>query len=319
MKYLILLVGILVLLFMFGCVGEEHKTESNITTGNPTLEENYSDNTSGSSPTTDNITNETETHRIDTSSDTGSTSEEMCEGLFGDDYDLCLALVHNDPEYCNNDNCFLRFAINTSRSEVCEHMSTPAMACYCRALVDGDECKSCPSTSSRDLCYSLLTENTDQVFCSRITLPRYQRDCYTYLAVREHNPNLCKPIEDSYLRDECYREYAKETGDVSSCSKQFVESWVDSCYRDAAYANGKPQLCNQISRSRNRYLCYSVIFESASYTLSDCEEIVYPAWRDRCIKFLAFNTGNSSYCEYVNDPDDRKRCYVWVESVNATE
>ncbi|MCD6279570.1 hypothetical protein J7J26_02255 [Candidatus Micrarchaeota archaeon] len=245
-----------------------------------------------------------------------TTEKEPCKGLFGDDYDSCMAIQNNDINYCSKDNCYQKYALAKNDLDACEYMSTDAMKCYCKSLISPDKCVTCPSKSSKELCYTLLTENTENDYCQYIETPRYQRDCFTYMAVQEHNKNLCKQIDDSYMRDECYREYAKETGDVSACKEQFVESWIDACYRDAAYANNKPQLCNDISNFRNQRVCYSVIFESDDYLLDDCYEITYPEWKNRCIKFLAINERNKSICDFIEDYDDKQRCMVRVEEFN---
>jgi len=307
--YLLIALTVLCLLCLSACTGQ--KPTTNITNETGLLEKNITNETNVTSKPLEEV----EQHEEKPEQEEQEEPTQLCAGLFGDEYDTCMAVETGDLSYCDNDNCYLNYAVTKEDSSICEYMSTDAMKCYCVSLITDNGCATCPSESARDLCYTLLTENTDKDYCQKIVTPRYQRDCFTFMAVREHNSNLCKQIDDSYLRDECYREYAKETGDVAACEEQFVESWIDACYRDAAYANNKPQLCNGIDNFRNQKVCYSVVFESDRYELDDCYEISYPEWKNRCIKFLAINKNDESICDYIENEDDKNRCKLSVEEL----
>lgn len=94
--------------------------------------------------------------------------------------------------------CYVDVAINTNNESICNLVRS----------------------KNQGQCFGILGEaKLDENLCAKTgSCWTCKEDCYTYVAIRKNNPELCEELSSHY-RDDCFRAFAEEFNDVSYCEK----------------------------------------------------------------------------------------------------
>ncbi|HIH18426.1 TPA: hypothetical protein HA225_00440 [Candidatus Micrarchaeota archaeon] len=224
---------------------------------------------------------------------------------------LCIALEKNDYNYCSGDECFSKYAENTSDVNACSLISSPAEKYACIAVVKNDvgECKMAPLSPVQDYCVELSAKRLSNADgCDLATAGSdYRNRCYLDAAVRIGDGSVCARAEPEFSvgggtsRNWCYMEYASRKGDVSVCPKVLESQNRIGCYYTAAKKNRMPSLCNSLGNEAWMRDCYSgsILYSEGGPVPSDCESVLDSIWKDKCYYKAALSTANSSLCVFI--------------------
>lgn len=204
--------------------------------------------------------------------------------------------------------CYLKLAIQNRNSSFC------------------DVIQSSPTKSE---CYrNLAKELKDKSICEK----GGECGCYLVVAVETRDPLLCEycPKDECwYIDSECHREPPKmwcyisyagfgskvgiETS-LSDCEKIENQGIKEKCYFGFADYTNDFDLCDQISNSKWKDLCYydvvsGIDFKTASPAI--CEEITDSFIKDKCYKSFACDLSRTveSICEKIVDKEIKDACY----------
>lgn len=233
------------------------------------------------------------------------------------DYDIAdciseIAVLKKDKNICDElpdffgnvlEDCYAKLAISTNDLTLCEKTIGTAMDNACYATIVGknkDPVQLCKTLSGLVFTYCVKNidcEKTDDVVaCSAFVVEEqtspeiceYQlndakkTDCYTELAIRLNNKNLCFKAQEvvcltkfaiekkefeicELTQDSCYREYGRFYNQTDMCSKMKESLNVDSCFKEFAMKENDTRLCNKIKDDTTKKVCYS----SIAYQLKD--------------------------------------------------
>lgn len=218
-------------------------------------------------------------------------------------YSLC-ALPSNKGM---GDDCFRYFAALNSNFSICNMISSNYTKYLCLTKLTGDYklCNELTDYLQRDSCIEVFAdEHINQSVCANISTHLYQDRCYTAIAVRTKNPDICsymvcyECIDDRNL---CYHQVANVSANASICSRISESFRKDTCSRDIAKFTSRPALCSAIENTYNRNTCYFSIIYNQKYTLAACDEIDYQNWKDECYKKFAVDNKNSTVCDSISD------------------
>lgn len=181
-------------------------------------------------------------------------------------------------------------------SIICENItgdekSTECYIYFAEETQDKSLCEEITDNKQKDECFFQVTEKTasDKPVqtktandCKRITDSSERDVCYLDLVQETDNSDLCEEITDEGLKDKCYLEFARQTesGSSGACEKVTDVSQKDMCYVDAAIKSKNASLCDEITGSEIRKVCYAV----TTNDIGLCDEIADAAIKDQCNK-----------------------------------
>ncbi len=237
---------------------------------------------------------------------------------------LCEALAKSDYSLCQKDqNCLYNYVKQTMDIAACNDLDAryEKNACVSVALKK-DECVNLPLADEMDACkleYATKTNQSDECgYIRKDTI--YAIDCYEYFARQSKNPKLCDGVE-LLKRWDCYRKYAKETGDLNGCIDidQYAPISKEHCFIDIAKFYGNPQACEYLAFDPgSRPVCFRAGIEDNTYLRHDkCANLTSDEWNIRCYTNAAKLEQNISVCDLQSNPADSKFCRDNYK-VNAT-
>lgn len=165
------------------------------------------------------------------------------------DLSFCEKMVHFSAAYCD---CYAKVAANTKNETLCDRIES--------------EC-SARDKFSEHSCYSevAFTKN-NLTLCAKINYPREQQSCFNLLAVL--TPSLCgnETMFPDDKGDECYRNIAEgqclSGGECNPplCGNILEIGMRDDCYSEIARKTGNKSLCEKITNgSPEQSSCYTRI------------------------------------------------------------
>ncbi len=275
------------------------------------------DNSTNDNSTDDNSTFDIPINQSDNQS--GDITVDVCEDLDGNEFDECMVFENQEVSYCYNDfECIAQFAQTFDDLTVCDRFDYPAEQMMCKAVAKdnpGIYCEDSGQQRTIDKCYWLYVNLTDDFFyCGSIkSVEQYKTDCYSLAAVNEEDDAYCRNLM-SGSRDECYTAYAKQTNDVSVCTKIFVERVnLYSCYYEPALAFGMMSYCENVDASQRNFCYNNVLHLSDKLTPSDCVDVPSTSWREECYLQVALQEDDDSYCQYLKSSSNILECHGYFE------
>ncbi|MCX6776814.1 MAG: hypothetical protein NTY73_02495 [Candidatus Micrarchaeota archaeon] len=225
-------------------------------------------------------------------------------------YQLC-----NLPSDSNlRDDCFKYFAFLESNSSLCEKISVVYQKYLCLTKITNNYtlCNELTDYLQRDSCLELFaSEHMNYSLCSNISTHLYQDRCYTDVAFKSGNANICSYItcyECITDKDNCYYQVANVTADVSICSRIAEQYKRDNCVLDVAKSAHNPAACSNIENAYRKSTCFTIVMYNQPYATSACDGITQQTWKDECYKNAAITNKNSTICNGVSDPFLKKDC-----------
>ncbi len=226
----------------------------------------------------------------------------------------CLSLAKSDPNYCRDSSCLINYAKNKSDEPACALISgteaASRYACIAVAKSNADECSKTSNSIIGDFCYQIyaLYQN-DLGACDLGTLGSpYRNGCYVYFANKRLDSSVCKKPYPETEKDQCYLNYSVAQDSPSTCEKVINSLVRNKCYITTAKANANPTACIGLL-TKDRQTCYNIVFTGPGVSNpSYCAAIGDSFWMDKCYINAAANTLNSSICNSVQDPDQKKKC-----------
>lgn len=232
----------------------------------------------------------------------------------------CLAFAYMNYTYCRDDECFMDYAFAFGDREACSRMNSSAKAEGCRSAVSHtDGCKELEG-SYKHLCYYIYALGEDNPTRCYYIDGSYDSqiayDCFLHFAVEDDNPSLCSAVHLS-KEWECYTAYALQSGNKEGCyaiDTRAPESRED-CFRDFAYEYGDLLSCNEIDSEYVREICYSALIfgDDASLSFGECNGIFVPQWKDKCFQRLAELEEDILYCNYVEGAGVKANCLSYFD------
>jgi len=154
--------------------------------------------------------------------------------------------------------------------------------------------------------------------------------CYTEVASITENPEICKQINETNEQSNCYSIIADLKKGVSICndtsrydSSGSIQYQMDQCYKDFALHTSNVSICDKIENDQNQMSqCYYEVAIYA-YNISICEKIsdvkndahalnapkyYMPGIKVMCIDDLAAKFNDSSICNNLLSDEVKKQC-----------
>ncbi len=140
--------------------------------------------------------------------------------------------------------------------------------------------------------------------CAYIRDPKLRDECYRDRAVEEDDGNICDKIENNETRENCL-------DCVSGVDEELEEQPGIITGGGAGDGGGssdseEPQGCEALSGERRDWCYRDKAVEETDPSI--CLEIYDNFYKDSCYRFIALDTKNSSYCNYMEDEDRRLWC-----------
>lgn len=136
---------------------------------------------------------------------------------------------------------------------------------------------------AQDICHTVFAnEKNDATICNKIKTSEFKGECYSTLATKEGNANVCDgaPTE---ARDRCYSQIAEKLGDATACDKIKVTNDRENCISNFASRTGDGTLCKKLTSINTRDYCYS---NTARNNPALCNEIQSPNVKQDCLRNL---------------------------------
>lgn len=113
---------------------------------------------------------------------------------------------------------------------------------------------------SKDLCYNIIAkEKKDLSFCNKIIELRQKDECYTNIALNTSNITLCDmAIFSDGGNLACYSYLAWKNNDPNICLKVVDIKDRDKCYFFVVYENKNKDLCGQIQNQTLNNRCLNI-------------------------------------------------------------
>ncbi len=178
-------------------------------------------------------------------------------------------------------------------------------------------CGSLPGYYS-DSCYTAVAENSSNAsLCGKIASRNLSNECLLAIAQNTNSTGTCMMM-GGQSRESCIYQIALGSMDVASCRLLNDSGQQANCsaavYMDKALAHANASLCDAIPLNGSDNMTYNMLGNSdmSSYGnlfLNMSQFIEYAMYsnesvgpRDACYLSIAFESGNSVYCGYAQDP-----------------
>ncbi len=295
-----LLVGVI---FIAGCVGGPKDTKGKV------VEPEINESLENKSLENETLTNESEVvDKIEVEGCKGENWEEVdnclysggkCSSIHSVDLkDKCYYEQHNCEKILNKD---LREKCNyEEKMRDCDNDEWPAL---CRAKVSGDA-KFCGEDLDCTLQFAYLEgdlskceglEGYNSTVCRAIVNGNYYL-CYSEIDIEVFQKN-------------CIVKYSEVTGrDGNICEGLSSDYYKDDCKYWVAQYSENPKKCKEITALQTWRKCILDLSQKMG-DVSVCDYAYDEDARDYCIRVLAKKTHTPKYCEEVEDPGDRWRCF----------
>lgn len=226
----------------------------------------------------------------------------------------CKALSQKDYRFCEKESeCILLFAQQNGDVTACNELTTRLKRNICVSIaLKKDECASLPSGDEIDSCREAYALRTNQSsVCSFIAMDSgHMLNCYSHFAVQGRNMNLCSGMGPA-MQWNCYREYARRTGDMTGCTRIINSSATrEFCFMDIAKIFGNPQACEFLAPDpETRQTCFTGAIQNNSMLVHDkCANLSRGEWSMRCYANAAKLERNISVCDLQDDKAGAKFC-----------
>jgi len=201
------------------------------------------------------------------------------------DKNLCLAHYYSNRSYCQDDNCFFKYAIEKNDSSICEDIRLFGLRYACLSIVGKqDKCKELEGDFSRDYCYWIYARTTKFYnTCYKVTTDMYKTKCFTDWALEDGYVQACEEVP-LLERWDCYTSYALVHHDPKGCEaiSEFAGGSKNNCFYKLAMNMSNPCLCNNITNAGMRKICYGeVIFSEKHIDDANCECLPRD-WKEAC-------------------------------------
>jgi hypothetical protein len=259
-----------------------------------------------------------------------------CKAYVDDCYDIededgrafCLATSHGDIEYCgDNDECIYDFSLKFESDEGCELITDEVKRYACMAIIlDQDECYHAPGPAKKDLCRLMWAKASgDRLICTMLRPDMmYALECYNYFAIEDNEPEFCKYNDALSLNNlwACYKNYSISTGDLKGC--QLISKWASTsqftCYFEVAKKYGNPEACDMIGNPARTVTCYvGSILDNPNLDYEHCGDVTRVVWKNKCYTEYAIMVNDSSYCDYIEQPNEEQLCYDSFEIAQSND
>lgn len=165
------------------------------------------------------------------------------------------------------------------------------------------------SSNARDL----LFENPELEKCSSMDDEFLRDECYRKFARENRNPDVCKIISREIGKSECLRDIALESGNSTLCRDIQDIARRDSCYYTIALDKNNAEDCSNIAMESSRYRCMGIIERDTS----NCDLIKNETARDWCIFYVFQRDPQAEICHRINSIRIRDQCLLkYVEYDN---
>jgi hypothetical protein len=178
-------------------------------------------------------------------------------------------------------------------------------------------CGSLPGYYS-DSCYTAIAENSsDASLCGKISSRNLSNECLLAIAQDTNSTSTCMMM-GSQLGESCIYQIALDSVDEASCRLLNDSAQQANCsaavYMDKALAHANVSLCDAIPLNGSTNMTYNMLGNSDMSNYGDLflnmsQFIEYAMYsnesvgpRDACYLSIAFESGNSVYCGYMQEP-----------------
>jgi len=126
-----------------------------------------------------------------------------------------------------------------------------------------------------------LPSGSDSLECNEYQDGVVKDICYSVLAENKQDLSICDKIQDAGKKDGCYSDIAKIKQDLSICDKIQGVDFKDYCYSKVAKAKQDSLICDTIQKESMKDGCYFDIAKTKQ-DISICDNIQDADYRDRC-------------------------------------
>lgn len=134
---------------------------------------------------------------------------------------------------------------------------------------DVDACRAASGNYQDNCLEEVAIDLKDETLCEEINSKYSKGDCYTGIAIKKKNPDLCAALETDQ-RNECYKEYALERNKPEICDEISSEQSIDTCYYDIAIDQGDSTYCSEIFDAEKQADCFTAL-DVAAETTGECK------------------------------------------------
>jgi|GEM_PF-818672 len=230
----------------------------------------------------------------------------------------CLAFEYQNYTYCEDEDCYLDFAMEYRDVGACEGLPY-AKAQGCKSGITYiDYCKGeANEVSYSHQCYqyyAIVSDNPSYCYNIKTKENKYESEiayeCFTYFAIKDDNPDLCSAIIVTKQWD-CLTDYALGTKNKEGCYliDPLASFSRENCFKEFAYTYDDVSACNEIGTEYVRQICYSaLIFTAETLEISECNSILLPEWRDKCYSEYARLEDDIVFCNYIESEAVKVNC-----------
>lgn len=145
----------------------------------------------------------------------------------------------------------------------------------------GSGSDSSSSFIAQDICHMVFAnEKNDATICNNIKTPEFKGECYSTVAMKEGNTNVCDSAPAD-ARDKCYSQIAEKLGDAQACEKIKIANDRENCISNYASRTGDGTLCKKLANVNTRDYCY---VSTSRNNPALCNEIQNITIKEDCLR-----------------------------------
>lgn len=125
------------------------------------------------------------------------------------------------------------------------------------------------------LSHDMASKYNDEKYCFDISDLATKEDCMRDLALKTRNMSLCSAISSESMRDKCFVMFVSGSGDWQICAEKVGQQLNrDICFRQLAVATKNAEICRQISMESGSANCMLMVeLALASSSSVDCSSL----------------------------------------------
>ncbi|MFH0892542.1 MAG: hypothetical protein V1867_07270 [Candidatus Falkowbacteria bacterium] len=217
-----------------------------------------------------------------------------------------------------NDVCYAEAAVKDADIELCERIGNKSALDQCLENIlnmsPEAKCDDLISDDSKKSCFVMTAiRDGNNHYCSGF----FDKDrCLMMMAEKKMDAGICKnDISSEEIRDLCYSSLAEIKSDIDICREIKGSDLRDKCFSQAFAWTDNSRFCGEIENIDLRNNCFFV----GAVSKTDAEMCTKIEGGGEagisshdCFSNLAFNAGDSGYCDRIEDAGNKEACVAQV-------
>ena len=222
--------------------------------------------------------------------------------------------------------CIKNIAVEKDAVNLCslishEYWDHYAEECYKEIIFSGrrnslEECEKFSGLEKRVCKFEVAVNKDDISICKGAGSYSTTEWCYTGIAIKRKDPQICYEIEADYPsldKNDCLMDLAIKMDNLDVCQDLEYEYMVEDCVSKIAIQRNDEKLCKTLSRKDSKRNCLMGIaikrgdIEMCKMIPDDPYRVI--SYKDSCIKSIAKKKNDPKICEYIEGKEAKNLCY----------